>query len=244
MIKKVLLISLIVCGVASFAACDSGTAEPTVATADNRATGNEGSSEKSTEQAGNETTEPISEQPSEPASEPNTEPTSHDEGEKLSVSNEDFYEKFENYSIKKIYLKMTTSVGLNVRKGPSESYERVDGITRNQVVDVVGQCVETGWYKIKLAGKTGYVSNEFLTVVADNNNLVLGDECPYKMYVKTAHDGQLGWFYRNDLGWQPIDYKNIVETIKEEGYKVETFPVYVGTWRDVGDVMWLGYSKK
>lgn len=240
MIKKLLCMSLIMCEVIWFTGCEDNTTDPVTATVTSQSSDGSIKGEETTEEPDTETT---GEQNTEPTSDSASEPTSEIDIDSYPVSTEDVYEQFESYTIKKVYLIMRADAGVNVRKGPSETYGRVNGIAKGQVVNVIGQCVETGWYMISLNGVKGFVSNQFLVMDEESNNLVLGDVCPYEMYVKTEHDGQLGWFFRADLGWQPLEYRNIVEAMTEEGYTVECIPVYIGTWRDVGDVMWFGYSK-
>lgn len=166
-------------------------------------------------------------------------------GERLfSVEQKDIYEEYEGYTIKKMYARMSSEVGVNIRKGPDESSARLDGLNSDEVINVIGQCKDTGWYMILYSGGVGFVSDEYLINKEDNEELVLGEECPYYLYVKTEYNGQAGWFYRADIGWQCKDYEQVLQQIIDEGYSIEHFPVYVGSWRDVGDVMWLGYSKE
>lgn len=162
----------------------------------------------------------------------------------LSVEQKDIYEEYEGYKIKKMYARKSSSVGVNIRKGPDETYNRLDGLDKNEVINVIGQCMDTGWYMIIYSGGIGFVSNEYLTYVEDNDNLILGEQCPHNLYIKTEYNGQIGWFYRTEIGWQCKDYEQVVQQILEEGYTIEHFPVYVGSWRDVGSIMWIGYSKE
>lgn len=162
----------------------------------------------------------------------------------FSAEQKDIYEEYEGYSIKKMYTKMSSSVGVNIRKGPAENFPRLDGIEKDEVINVIGQCKETGWYMVLSSSGVGFVSNVYLREKTDDNNLVLGDECPHYLYVKTEYKGEIGWFYRADIGWQCQDYDKVIDEIVGAGYGVEHFPMYVGTWRDVGDVMWIGYTKE
>lgn len=160
----------------------------------------------------------------------------------LAVEQKDIYEEYEGYTIKKMYTQMSSSQIVNIRSGPDETYERVELLANDEAVNVIGQCKETGWYMISYDGGIGFVSNDFLKQEVDNGNLVLGDECPHYLYTRTEYDGQVGWFYRADIGWQCENYEQVVQEIRDEGYSEEYFPIYVGTWRDVGDVMWMGFS--
>lgn len=225
MIKKILYTSLIVFEVMLLCGCDEGTTDPISATVHTEETtmhtGDEGDTEQTT----------VTEE----ASSANT--------ENSSPATKDYFEQFEEYKIKKIYETMKANTKVNVRKGPASTYEKVNVIEKGKVVNVIGQCSETGWYMIDLDGESCFVSDDYLVVDDGNANLVLGDECPYKLYVKQEYKGQIGWFYRKDLGWQPSQYEKILQAIAGEGYTKEHFPVYIGTWRDTGAVMWLGYSK-
>lgn len=162
----------------------------------------------------------------------------------FSVEQRDIYEEYEGYTIKKMYARMSADVGINIRKGPDETFDRIDGLNSDEVINVIGQCKDTGWYMILYSGGVGFVSDEYLVNKEDNEALVLGEECPYCLYVKTQYNGQVGWFYRSEIGWQCKDYENVIQQIVDEGYNIEHFPAYVGSWRDVGDVMWIGYSKE
>ena len=57
-----------------------------------------------------------------------------------------------------------TVYALNIRKGPSTSYERIGSLTEGQKVTVTSTA-SNGWYKIKTSsGKVGYVSPKYLKV--------------------------------------------------------------------------------
>lgn len=261
MIKKILFISLIMCEVMVCAGCSGEEAEPagssvveetgsTTADDGNTTSDIESMDEESSDikNSDNETSkEGASDNtqtaPEETPSDTLTEPSTENNADEPSVSDEAVYEYFESYKIKKMYVKMCATDTINIRKGPDESYDRIDGLVMDEVANVIGQCVETGWYMVEHEGITGFVSDEYVADCEDTYNLVLGDECPYEMYEKTEYNGQQGWFYSLELGWQPQGYKAMVEEIAKAGYTVENFPVYVGTWRDAGDVMWIGYSK-
>lgn len=224
MIKKLLVTSLIVCEVMMLWGCGNGTTDSVSATVHTQPSTTNTEDEETT-------------------GEPTAEPESDANIESSSAATEDYFEQFEKYKIKKMYEIMKANTKVNVRKGPASTYGKVNVIEEGQVVNVIGQCSETGWYMIDLDGKSCFVSDDYLVKNDVNDNLVLGDECPYKVYVKQEYEGQVGWFYRKDSGWQPSEYEKILGSINSEGYTKEHFPVYVGTWRDTGDVMWIGYSK-
>ena len=51
--------------------------------------------------------------------------------------------------------------GLTVRKGPSTSTEAIDGLSKNDKVEITGET--DGWYQIKLKGEVGYVSAKYIS---------------------------------------------------------------------------------
>lgn len=51
---------------------------------------------------------------------------------------------------------------VNVRSLPSKDGERIGSLSLNNDVKVTGRCNETGWYRIEYAGKTAYVSGNYL----------------------------------------------------------------------------------
>ena len=228
MIKKVIINGLIMCSLFFFWGCSVGN-DTDLSSADEVQTGNNDINEQYTD---NEDLFKEDEQSTEEVE------------DNVVVSNDGVYEKIGDYKIKKIYAVMVTKVAVNARKGPSEEYGKIKVLEKGQILNVLGQCEETGWYMIKIDNVKAFVSNQFLILKEEGNKLVLGDECPYKMYQIVEKDGQCGWYYRNDQSWQPANYEKILKSIKSDGYSEENFPEYVGTWRDVGDVMWLGYSKK
>lgn len=220
---------LIICGTMVTGGCsgDEVATEENTTTIVENTTSNEVTSKEETT-----TEEPITEEVTQPTTE---EPT---------TVIEDVYEDFEGYKIKKLNCKMVTTARMNIRKGPRESYQRVGGLDINQEVKVTGYCETTGWYRVEHGGIVGYVTGLYLVEVEEETyKLVLGDECPYPMLVKTNYSGQKGWFYRTEGNDKPDNYEDILKMIKDEGYTIENEPIYVGTWRDVGDVMWIGYSK-
>ena len=131
-----------------------------------------------------------------------------------------------------------------MRSGPGVSYDRLGLIEEDELVKVTGQCVENGWYRVEYQGETGFVIDDYLVATENYTNLILGDECPYALLIKTSYNGQCGWFYSMKGEKYPENYEELVEEISQEGYIYKQNPVYIGGWRDVGEVMWLGYSKQ
>lgn len=177
----------------------------------------------------------------------NTEESSYqiqisDDSTEVSTDVEQEYEPFEQYNIIKMNTIMNATTLINVRKGPNEGYDKFASIDQEQEVVVIGQCQETGWYMVEIDGVTGFVSNEYM-VAKELTKIILGDECPYVMLVRTNYMKQEGWFFCLDGEHTPENYEKIVSDMKSDGFTYRNEPVYVGTWRDVGDVMWLGYSE-
>ncbi|MBU5337342.1 SH3 domain-containing protein [Intestinibacter bartlettii] len=56
-----------------------------------------------------------------------------------------------------------TTANLNVRKGPSTSYEVMGALAKGAKVEIV-EVSATGWYKIKFKNEYGYVSNKYVEV--------------------------------------------------------------------------------
>lgn len=57
---------------------------------------------------------------------------------------------------------MYTQRSANVRKGPSQNYERVGSFDINEEVTVLGQYEEKGWYFIKFEDTSAFISNYLL----------------------------------------------------------------------------------
>lgn len=67
------------------------------------------------------------------------------------------------YTYKDIASIMYAKQAVNVRTLPSTSGERIGSLSENQEVKVIGQCIETGWYRILYNGVVAYVSDNYLT---------------------------------------------------------------------------------
>ena len=57
--------------------------------------------------------------------------------------------------------KVVSVSSLNMRSGPSTSYNIIEVLTKDTQVEVIS--IEDGWAKIKYNSKTGYVSNQYLS---------------------------------------------------------------------------------
>lgn len=59
-----------------------------------------------------------------------------------------------------------TTETLNVRSGPGKEYEAIELVKSGEVVTITGQA-DNGWYQIELDGKTGYVSDKYVSLNED-----------------------------------------------------------------------------
>ena len=66
------------------------------------------------------------------------------------------------YSYTELSQTMYAQSTVNVRSLPEQSGEKVGSLSTNQEVTVLGQCNETGWYKISYNGGEAYVSDSYL----------------------------------------------------------------------------------
>jgi len=56
-----------------------------------------------------------------------------------------------------------TTANLNMRTLPNKSGEVIDLAPKGSKVIVIRKCNETGWYEVEYNGKTGFMSNDYLT---------------------------------------------------------------------------------
>ena len=61
-----------------------------------------------------------------------------------------------------------TTANLNMRKGPSTSYDKIATIPTGTVIDVLS--TSNGWSKVRYNGQEGYVSDNYLTTVGSSSN--------------------------------------------------------------------------
>lgn len=66
------------------------------------------------------------------------------------------------YTFKDMANLMYAKQAVNVRNLPSTDGERIGSLAENQQVKVIGQCIETGWYRIYYNNVIAYVSNNYL----------------------------------------------------------------------------------
>lgn len=58
---------------------------------------------------------------------------------------------------------MYTTISLSVRSQPEKSGSRIGTLPNGTGVHVTGKCQQTGWYRIDYNGKTGYVSDRYMS---------------------------------------------------------------------------------
>lgn len=68
------------------------------------------------------------------------------------------------YSYTELNQTMYAQSTVNVRDLPEQSGAKVGSLSTNQEVTVLGQCNETGWYKISYNGGEAYVSDSYLGI--------------------------------------------------------------------------------
>lgn len=66
------------------------------------------------------------------------------------------------YSYTDLSQTMYAQSTVNVRDLPEQTGAKLGSLSTNQEVTVIGQCNETGWYKISYNGGEGFVSNSYL----------------------------------------------------------------------------------
>ena len=68
------------------------------------------------------------------------------------------------YSYTELSQTMYAQSTVNVRDLPEQTGGKLGSLSTNQEVTVLGQCNETGWYKISYNGGEAYVSNSYLGI--------------------------------------------------------------------------------
>lgn len=66
------------------------------------------------------------------------------------------------YSYTELSQTMYAQSTVNVRDLPEQTGAKLGSLSTNQEVTVIGQCNETGWYRISYNGGEGFVSNSYL----------------------------------------------------------------------------------
>ena len=63
---------------------------------------------------------------------------------------------------------VNTASGVNVRKGPSTSYDAIGALSYKETINILA--TENGWYKIQFKGGIGYVSTSYVTITNGSTN--------------------------------------------------------------------------
>ena len=66
-------------------------------------------------------------------------------------------------------INLTTGDTLNVRSGTNSSTSILGTLSNGATVNITGKDKTTGWYRINFNGKTGFVSDKYIQIVADSN---------------------------------------------------------------------------
>ena len=67
-----------------------------------------------------------------------------------------------DFSVEEMSGTMYATISLNIRSGPSTDFDRIGALNEGEAVEVTGRA-STGWYRISYNGKTGYVSNVYMS---------------------------------------------------------------------------------
>ena len=73
----------------------------------------------------------------------------------------------------------------NVRDYPSSDGKKIGSLSKNDEVVVTGQCVETGWYRIKYEGHIAYVSDKYLGSQKVEEETKIPESLEYRPVTKT-----------------------------------------------------------
>ena len=153
--------------------------------------------------------------------------------------------KIENTNTTSTYKTQTSKTGivtayaLNIRKGPSTSYERIGSLAEGQKVTVTSTA-SNGWYKIKTSsGKVGYVSPKYLKVSTteadkddkdDNENTHKGTYV-VKTYTKISKVGRVSVSSLNLRTGPSTSYSK--KGSLHKGYVVGIVKQYSNGWYEV-----------
>ncbi len=67
-----------------------------------------------------------------------------------------------SYTVEEMSATMYATDSVNVRSGPGADYDKIGRFSKNDAVTVTGRA-STGWFRVVIDGKTGFVSNAYLT---------------------------------------------------------------------------------
>lgn len=150
-----MIFSLVACGKENTGNGEEVSADTTV---------EETTDDSTEEEVSNETdvVEPTTTPTETPTEVPASEPTEAPTETPTEVPAEQSTETPEPYTYTELDQVMYAKQSVNVRNIPSADGEKLGGLNLNDEVHVIGQCNETGWYKIEYNGGIGYVSNNYL----------------------------------------------------------------------------------
>lgn len=109
-----------------------------------------------------ETTEVVEESETVEATETTEEVTEVSEPTETPAEEPVAEEQSSPYSYTELSQTMYAQSTVNVRDLPEQTGAKLGSLSTNQEVTVIGQCNETGWYKISYNGGEGFVSNSYL----------------------------------------------------------------------------------
>ena len=133
--------------------------------------------------------------------------------------------------------KVVSVSSLNMRSGPSTSYNIIEVLTKDTQVEVIS--VEDGWAKIKYNSKTGYVSNQYLSdkkveevtqikyVNATTLNVRSGPSTTYSIIDTLKQNDEVKVISIED-GWAKIKHNDEIGYVSAEylsDKKVETIQI-------------------
>ena len=105
-------------------------------------------------------------------------------------------------------IKVVNTDGLNVRKGPSTSYESIGKIDKGTSVEVISE--SDGWSKINYKNTTAYVATRYLDKISSNEQVppVVGGESTENVSGATIYYKALNYTLQNHVDAQ---YKKALE---------------------------------
>ena len=121
--------------------------------------------------------------------------------DKKSTNTEDTTQQYKE-------IKVVNTDGLNVRKGPSTSYESIGKIDKGTSVEVISE--RDGWSKINYKNTTAYVATRYLDKISSNEQVppVVGGESTENVSGATIYYKALNYTLQNHVDAQ---YKKALE---------------------------------
>ena len=121
--------------------------------------------------------------------------------DKKSTNTEDTTQQYKE-------IKVVNTYGLNVRKGPSTSYESIGKIDKGTSVEVISE--SDGWSKINYKNTTAYVATRYLDKISSNEQVppVVGGESTENVSGATIYYKALNYTLQNHVDAQ---YKKALE---------------------------------